>query len=433
MKRISALVTLSLLASPTEARELFVVDADGPGGAPSVQRGGSDVFELLDDALQAEGAFGGFRGSDQRIRLDYAGVGDAAVVEVSADGRTAVLRLPGVGFTRTFRGDDREELADEIEDFFEEEGSDVYARYLAFLRERAAIGSVDGNPDAATALLATGSFRRHALPGPEALGGPRSLSFQLDENRIGWVRYTGTGGYVESDGFDGSRFTGTLDGGVDFTEWFGLTGAYTFGYREVAGADLWQSGLEIATPITLLGRRPSALTENAVSLTLTPVLQFGSAGSSDSGDLGAFVGYGLNAGGGLRIGDLTFSVGAGLVGYSGLAQSFYDYGEEEDDGSGLFLSSVDRDELDTDLSQAVASAGGGVLWRPGTAFSLDAGLAYHRFLGDAAVQGWWSPTAGVALTGERTTLRLGYEGTYADESRELYEGHALKASFTYSF
>ncbi len=432
MKRVLGLVALVSLVSPASARELFVVDSNDPGGTLAVQRGGSDVFDLLDDALQAEGAFDAFFGSEQRIRLDYAGVADAAVVDVSADGRTATLRLRGVGFTRTFRGDDREDLADEIEDFFEEEGSDIYAGYLAFLREQAAIGSVDGNPDAATGLLATGSFRRHALPGPEALGGPRSLSFQLDENRIGWVRYTGTGGYVESDGFDGSRFTGTLDGGVDFTEWFGLTGAYTFGYREVAGADLWQSGLEVGAPITLLGRRPSPLTENAVSLTLTPVLQFGSAGSSDTGDLGAFVGYGLNAGGGLRIGDLTFSVGAGLVGYSGLEQSFADY-DDDDNDSGPFLSSVDRDELDTNLSQAVASAGGGVLWRPGTAFSLDAGLAYHRFLDDAAVQGWWSPTAGVALTGERTTLRLGYEGTFADESRELYEGHALRASFTYSF
>ena len=335
--------------------------------------------------------------------------------------------------TRTFRGDDRDDLAEEIEDFFEEDGSDVYAGYLAYLRQRTVIASVDGNPDAATALLATGSFGRHALPGPEAYGGNRALSFQLDEGRQGWVGYTGTGGHVDSDGFGGTRFTGTLDGGIDLSDWVGLTGAYTFGYREVEGADLWQSGLEIGVPITLLGRRPRETVENAVSLRLTPVLQFGSAGSDDTGDLGAFVGYGLNAGGGLRIGDLSFTVGAGIVGYSGLEQTFYDYGEEDDDTDGPFLSAIDRDSLDTDLSQALASAGAGVLWRPGTAFSLDAGLAYHRYLDDAAVRGWWAPTAGVALTGERTTVRLGYEGTFADETRELYEGHAVRASFTFSF
>ncbi|WP_390416511.1 hypothetical protein [Phycisphaera mikurensis] len=428
----AVLLAAALAACPASGRELFVVGATGAGGTPAVQRGGSDAFDLLDDALQARGGFGGFDGTQQRIRLDYAGVADAAVVDVSADGRTATVRLRGVGFERTFRGDDRDDLTDEIEDFFEEEGSDVYARYLRYLREQAAIGSVDGNPDAATALLATGSFSRHALPGPEALGGARSLSFQLDENRIGWVRYTGTGGYADSDGFGGVRLAGTLDGGIDFSEWVGLTGAYTFGYREVAGADLWQSGIELGLPVTLLGHRPAPLSENALSLRLTPVLQFGGAGSRDTGDLGSFVGYGLNAGGGLRIGDLTFSVGAGIVGYSGLEQTFYDHDDDEDN-SGPFLSEVDRDTLDTDLSQAVASLGGGVLWRPGTRFALDAGLAYHRFLDDAAVQGWWAPTAGVSLTGERTTLRLGYEGSFADESRDLYEGHALEASFTYSF
>lgn len=423
-----------LSAAPLSARELFLVDSESLGGAGLLVRdGSSDVFELLDDALLAEGAFGGFGGLDQQIRLDYAGVANAAVIDVSADGQTATITLAGVNFSRTFTGDDREDLADEIEDFFEEEGSDVYAGYLAFLRQQAVIGSVDGNPAAATALLATGSFRRHALPGPEALGGPRSLSFRLDENRIGWVRYTGTGGYIDSDGFEGARFTGSLDGGFDVNEWFAITGAYTFGYREVAGADLWQSGLEIATPITLVGQRPAPQEENALSFTLTPVLQFGSAGSSDTGDLGAFVGYGLNAGGGVRVGDLTFSLGAGLVGYNGLEQTFTDFDDRDNGNSGPFLSNVDRDQLDTDLDQALVSAGGGVLWRPGNRFSLDAGLSYHRFLNDAAVQGWWSPSAGVAFTGERTTLRFGYEGTFADESRELFEGHGLRASFTFSF
>ena len=441
MKRTSgsvlALSLAAFVAASASAREVFIVDSEEIGGTRSASEGGSEVFRLLDDAIEADGDFDDFFGVDQRIRLDYAGLADAAVIDVSADGRTAVVSLRGVGFTRTFRAQDREELGDEIADFFEEEGSDVYAAFLAYLREQTFIGAVDGNPDAATALLATGSFRRHALPGPEALGGNRSLSFQLDEDRIGWVRFTGTGGYVDSDGFDGSSFTGTLDGGVQFSDWVGLTGAYTFGYRDAGGADLYQSGLEIGVPVTLLGRRPAPLTENAVSFKLVPVLHFGSASSADTGDLGAFVGGGLNAAGGLRIGDLTFTVGAGLMGYEGIKQSFLDYDDDGDeDQRGPFHSDgIDRDELDTDLSQAVVSLGGGVLWRPGTpgnAFSLDAGLAHHRFLGDAAVEGWWTPTAGVSLTGEQTTFRLGYEGDFADDVEE-YEGHRVRASFTFSF
>ena len=433
MRRFCLTLAGLLAASPAAARELFVVESEGPGGGGAVQRGGSEVFELLDDALRAEGAFAGFFGADQRVSLDYAGVADAAEFDVAADGRSATLRLDGIGFTRTFRGRDREDLVEGIQDYFEEEGSGVYADYLAYLRREALIGAVDGNPDAATAQMAAGSFRRHALPGPEALGGDRALTFRLDEGAMGWARFTGTGGSIDADGFGGGRFTGTLEGGIDLSDFWGLTGAYSFGYRDIEGAGLWHSGLEVGVPLTLLGRRAGSLDENALSLRLTPVLQLGSAGSGDTGDLGAFLGYGVNAAGAARVGDLTFSAGAGIVGYSGLSQTFLDY-DDRDRTSGPFLSSgVDRDELDTELDQAVASLGVGVLWRPGNAFSIDAGLAHHRHLGDAAVEAWWSPSAGVAFTGPWTTLRVGYEGTFAEEDADLYAGHAVKASFTWSF
>ncbi len=394
--------------------DLFVVTAETTSGSPlAADARGSDVLDLLEDAIQADQRFAGFDGRDATISLNYAGVADAATIDVSADGRSATLTLGPTGFTRTFTADDRDGLEDQIEDFLKEDGAGVYADFLAALREQVLISVVDGNPNAATAVFGSQSFRRHAVPGPEAYGGPRALSFELDENRVAFVRYEGTAGLFDAGDFEGTRYTGQLHGGVDLTSRVGLSGAYTLGYQKVEDADLFQAGFEFGVPITILGVAPAHGGERSVSLRLIPVVQLGGAGSIDTADGGAFFGYGGNAAAAIRIGDFTFSGGLGLIAYDG------------------FDTGYDEFEFETEVGQQVLSAGGEVLWRLGNDFSLDAGATYHRFLDDAAVEDWWSPTAGVAWTASWSTLRAGYEADLAEA--EDFNGHRLQLSWTVSF
>ena len=398
--------------------DLFRVTAEATSGAPlSAEASGSDVLDLLEDAISANQRFAAFGGRDAEVVLDYAGVAGAARVDVSGDGRSATLTLAPTGFTRTFTASDRDGLEDEIEDFLKGEGDEggasVYAEFLAALREQILVSVVDGNPNAATAVFGGQSFRRHAIPGPEAYGGPRALTFDLDEDRVAFVRYEGTAGLYDAGDFEGTRYTGQLHGGVDLTERIGLSGAYTLGYQKVEDADLFQAGFEVGVPITLVGVAPAHGGERGVSVRLIPVVQVGGAGSIDTADGGAFFGYGGNAAAAWRVGDFTFSGGVGLVAYDG------------------FDATIDDFEFETDLSQGVFSAGGEVLWRVGNAFSLDAGASYHRFLDDAAVEDWWSPTAGVAWTASWSTLRAGYEADLAEA--EDFNGHRLQLSWTVSF
>ena len=193
----------------------------------------------------------------------------------------------------------------------------------------------------------------------------------------------------------------------------GLSGAYTLGYQKVEDADLFQAGFEFGVPITILGVAPAHGGERSVSLRLIPVVQLGGAGSIDTADGGAFFGYGGNAAAAIRIGDFTFSGGFGLIAYDG------------------FDTGYDEFEFETEVGQQVLSAGGEVLWRLGNDFSLDAGATYHRFLDDAAVEDWWSPTAGVAWTASWSTLRAGYEADLAEA--EDFDGHRLQLSWTVSF
>ena len=416
----SALAATAAAAAATPGpaaaqNDLFRVSAEATSGAPlSAEESGSDLLDLLEDAIAAEQRFAAFEGRDAQVVLDYAGVAGAARVDVAGDGRSATLTLGPTGFTRTFSAEDRDGLEDEIEDFLRDEGAGVYAEFLAALREQILVSVLDGNPNAATAVLAGQSFRRHAIPGPEAYGGPRALSFELDEDRNAFVRYEGTAGVFDAGDFEGTRFTGQLHGGVDLTERVGLSGAYTLGYQDVEDADLFQGGLEVGVPVTLFGVAPAHGGERGFSLRVIPVVQLGAAGSVDTADGGAFFGYGGNAAAAWRVGDFTLSGGVGLVAYDGFDFSF------EDDF-----------EFETDLSQGVLSAGGELLWRLGSSFSLDAGATYHRFLDDAAVEDWWSPTAGVAWTASWSTLRAGYEADLAEA--EDFNGHRLQLSWTVSF
>lgn len=418
-RRTSVAAAVAVLAAPAHnasaETDLFVVSAEATSGAPlSAAASGSDVLDLLEDAVQAEQQFAGFDGRDVSVSLNYAGVADAATIDVSADGTSATLTLGPTGFTQTFSATDRDQLEDEIEDFLTSEGAGVYAEFLEAIRQQILVSVLDGNPNGATAVFASQSFRRHAIPGPEAYGGPRALSFDLDENRVAFVRYEGTAGLFDAGDFEGTRYTGQLHAGVDLTESVGLSGAYTLGYQNVEDADLFQAGLEVGLPISILGGRPGdAGAERAVSLRLIPVIQLGGAGSIDTADGGAFFGYGGNAAGAIRVGDFTFTGGVGVVAYDGLDTSFDDF------------------DFETNLNQALLSAGGEVLWRLGNRFSVDAGATYHRFLEDAAVEDWWSPTAGVAWTASWSTLRAGYEADLADA--EDFTGHRLQLSWTVSF
>ena len=122
----------------------------------------------------------------------------------NAAGTSATLTIPSTGFSRTFSAANEDELEDEIRDFFEQEGADAYADFLAEINKQTSLGVNDGNPLATTALLADIGFYRFGFttrrPGDESI--PLPVGFDL--------RLTGGVSEAEAGDDDDEELSGSL-------------------------------------------------------------------------------------------------------------------------------------------------------------------------------------------------------------------------------
>ncbi len=400
-----------LAGAGASAEDLFRIDASATSGpALNVSAGGSDLPDLLEDAVRSQGAFVGFVGRDTQATLDYAGLSNAIVVDVNAAGTSATLQIPGLGFSRGFSGSNRAELEDDIEAFLFEDGEQVYADFLELVRQQTVVDALDGNPTSVTGRLAHGAMRHHTL-GPWRSFESAYVA-RVDEdgstveespgpmfkgpNARGWINVTGT--EIDGESFDGQRYA------VDtFGEMLGSTVGFTFAgfaaYQELEGSEMFQGGLELGVPIRLL-RDHEVIEGVLLEVRAVPMVQLGAAGSVDTGSGGSLWGYGGAITARLMTETLTFSAGVQSLWYEGLGF------DAEYDGQGY--------SFDTELDQHVLSAGGSVGWRPVEWLMLDAGYAYHDYREPAGVSYWGSPSAGASAVLGGATLRVGYEADLAE-------------------
>jgi hypothetical protein len=117
-----------------------------------------------------------------------------------------------------------------------------------------------------------------------------------------------------------------------------------------------------------------------------------------------FVAGGLIYGGGLAsnlnipLGPFTLTIGNAI--------SFYE-------GASIEASGY---TFDNNVSQQVLKNGLLLSWAPARGnLILDAGITYSNFLSDAALNDYWTPTAGVTLLfGPASGLRFAYAGDFAE-------------------
>ena len=164
--RLRTVLAAALAVAPAAlAADPFVLTADTTSGPPAtVTASGSNLADLVQDLVETRDAFGAFDGQAFRAALDYGGVRNAIRFEQNAAGTSSTLSIPSTGFSRTFTGANEAEVRRKIEDFLLKDGAQAYARFLREVNERSTIGVTDGNPLAATALLANySSFEFGAL------------------------------------------------------------------------------------------------------------------------------------------------------------------------------------------------------------------------------------------------------------------------------
>lgn len=394
---------LALTATPLVAAEPFSLTATGDG--TTVTATGNNLVDLAGNLIDAEDEFAALADEDVTGSLRYGGLNNAVLFSRNAAGNTATLTIPSTGFSRTFTGANEDELEDEIRDFFEEEGADAYADFLAEINKRTSLGVNDGNPLATTALLADMGFYRFGFitrrPGAESI--PLPVGFDL---RVAGGVSDADAGDDDDEELSGSFASLGLGTSFRFGDRVALTWANTFRYRDVEGAAIYQYGSTIALPIALVPGN-----EGGLSWRLTPAFVGGFGGSWDLAAGGILIGGQLTNSVSLHGGGWTLTMGNQIGLYEGVPIDVADF------------------RFETETSQTIVKNGLQLVRDLGDRAFLDVGVAHTLFLDDAFVEDYISPTAGVGFRLGGSVLRVGYQGDIADN----FTAHGANASLVFSF
>lgn len=408
---IIAILT-ALLASPARAddSDLFQFLVQTTSGTPLSQAiGGSNLIDLGDNLIKAEGDFAKFDNRDISASLDYAGVKDAVRATVNASGTRAVLDIPSTGLHKVFTAANRDQLQDQVEDFIKKDGADEWAKFLREIDGRSFVSVTDGNPQAATAMMANDPFYRFGMH-----------ARWTEEIRDGDLRTTpdspftfeARGGRVLTGAGDGWYAEGSLGTAIPIGDRLALSFSLPFMYRTIEDADAYNLGGTIGLPILLIAPKLDA--DNSFAWQITP---FGATAGSVSPD---FVSGGWIAGGGvtnvfsLRLTDTTISLASEFAAFGGQPVSYQDFRFEPDVDSQILKNGI---RITHWFSRGLGAY---------------AGTAYTNFLKTAAVDSYFTPEAGIDLRlGERGVLQLGFIGDFAPQGD--YRTYGADVALRFSF
>ena len=402
---LTALSTLLYAGGPFEITGNYTTDT----GEKTVQVGGSNFPDLLEDNIKANGAFSVLDGKASTSTLNYAGADNAMRFDINAAGTVAVLEIPILNFKRTFTGANRDELYDEIEKFLKNEGSDVYRRFLEAMNRKSLVAVTDGNPSSTTATMANAVFEDAGFGGQEAVAqavGIENLNLSLLASM----------GRINSDNFNGSIYSLPLGFGYQFTDRVSTKVRMPLTYREIEGAQIYEGSFIVNVPIKVFMPIDSessqavrdSTEESPLSWTLTPSIGIGGAGSADyaagsmiyMGGLTSMLGYDFNSF------KLTMGNNVNILKSRSINVSGYEVGGE-----------VDQQILKNGLKLSIPFNGKWVAEVYGihTAFLQSAAVDNYVTVGAQAGMRWY----GDAVTGGAGLLLLGVGGDFGNDYKSF--------------
>ena len=386
------------------AKDLIAVSVDGVPRAS-----GSSFIDLVDDALSQVGAFQNLSGlASYTLSFDYLGIPGAIVFDAASNGAQITVAVPSIGFSRVFTGANPNDVEQQIENFFKDEGLSAYASFQEEVNARSKVAVLDGNPRSTTALLARSAFDRFGLGAARTRAGyRRSLVARwrhLD------LQAELSGGVIEADGFDG---LGVVDGALtlagDFEAGIGISFSLLGQYRDYDGAGAYDVGVEFGVPVRF--HSPNAGVP--IRWVLTPFLQAGLGVSLDLAAGGLMLGGGAVNSVSYNLGEFEFMIANELAYYGGLP-----------------VDEVGGYSLETNLDQLIMRNGGKVAYHFSDSSFVEGGLSVTNFLtSGAAVEVYATPFAGMSMKFGFVALRVGWESDLGDD----YEAHIGKAEIAISF
>lgn len=421
-KIILAAATAPLMPLGLHAADLFQINAISPG--QSVTVGGSNLIDLVNNAIDSKDQFAKFQNKQTTLSLNYAGVKDAIVFTVNAANTQATLKLPSSSL-QTFTGTSRDDLQTQIEDFLKKEGSAQYSELLKELANKTPVAVTDGNPNSATAKVALSLFRNYG-----AMTAPASSS--IERSNPSDYELVGDIGAFSAGDYKGNTYFVPITMDIRLSDNIRLGIDIPLSYSTVDSAKVFDAGLTLSLPVRIInssaeastpsvdaqtGRTVNVLpTENPQPWTwqITPTAGAVAAGSVEF-LAGGVIGYGsLTNMVAYNFPSCTVSMGNQISFFKGQSISFGDY------------------TLDSGTSQQLLKNGLQVSIPIGERYLVDVYGNYSNYLQDAAVSNWFTVgiDAGVRLFGSSSTmLKVGY---YSDLGKD-YTSYVGRVGFGWRF
>lgn len=395
---------LAFGAAPATADDLIVVSVD------SVRRdSGNSFVDLLEDALSQEGAFTDLQITpNYQLDFDYLGVRQAIQFSASLTGSQVTLSIPSTGFSRVFSGASADDIEQQVEDWAEEEGARELARFLEEVNGRSPIAVLDGNPRSTTALLARGAFDRFGFGAPRTRAGyERGLVAKWGHFDL---QAEVSGGAIEVDDFSSlSVVDGALTLAGDFSPGIGLSFSILGQYRDFDGAKIYDAGLELGIPVSILVPNDRA----PIRWVVTPFVQSGAGVALDLAAGGLMLGGGVVSSASYNLGAFEWMMANEIAYYGGIP-----------------IKNIGGYEFDTELDRLILRNGGKVAWHLARGAFVEAGISVTNFVvGDAAVDVYGTPFLGAGIALGFVHLRAGWESDLGDD----YEAHIGKAEIALEF
>jgi hypothetical protein len=306
---------LIVVSNSLSAADLFSVQAQSTDLFPRLVRddGSSDLLNLLQSTIKAQGDFAKFQNRDYNAAFKYLNVTRAIMFDVSSDGTTAFLRIPITGLRKEFQASSRNDLYNLIKNYLKRDGANEWAKFLEAINQRSALALSDGNPNSTTALLAStmfNSFGSQIGSSPGDSGGKGST-----------VSITFDAGQFDANGYKGQAYTLPIAGKIKISNRVSIDYQVPLQYITLHGALIYQAGITLNVPTKVI--LPSE--DQPWSWDVTPTVAFAVSGSKE-----------MLAGGGLFAGaltnvvsyrwhDIAFTYGNYFSFFQGVTLSYSDY------------------------------------------------------------------------------------------------------------
>jgi hypothetical protein len=280
---------------------------------------------------------------------------------------------------------------------------DLINEFQRFSNDRSPFGVTDGNPQAATAFLATDAYTHFGLRPILSTAPSDAGHFQ--------VAVSGSGGTIETRSVSQYYVAADLYLAWRFTDNVGIAVSLPGQYRNTHSIETFVGGLNLGVPITII---PPNSAGN--SWVLTPwALAASASGSRGLAQGGYIFGGGVTSSLSHRMDKLTLTL-ANQAGY--------------DAGYPLVYSS--EINFEQDISQVILKNGVQATYDFSDSLFADAGITYTNFLKGAYTDNYFTVFAGLGYRfGPASGVRIGYVGD-ADFSNDYYTfGGEVELYFTF--